>query len=103
MKIYEYRIKSLGLDHPDYVCGAGIVGTTWDDAVLGCGDSEAAAYEDALQSLAEQGWDISDLPSAADAGMDSEDVVPVDSEEFYYVAIYVREDEAASLLSGGGV
>ena len=87
-KVSEYHVESQGLDHPEYVRGVGIVGTRWDAVALGCAATEAEAYEDALESLAQCGWDVSSLPSATDAGMDSE--VAPESELWYYVAVYVR-------------
>jgi len=92
-KVSEYHIESHGLDHPQYFEGVGIVGTCWDDVAVGCGDTEAAAYEDARESLAQRDWDVSSLPSASDAGMDAEEVAPKDSEWWYYVAVYVRSDD----------
>jgi len=88
-RVSGYHIKSYGLDHPQYFPGVGIVGTRWEDVAVGIGATEAEAYEDALESLAQGDWDVSSLPSATDAGMDVEEVVSEDSELYYYVAVYV--------------
>ena len=89
-KVSEYHVESHGLDSPQYFPGVGIVGTRWEDVAIGSGDTEAEAYEDALESLAQCDWDVSSLPSATDAGMDSEEVAPEGSDMWYYVAVYVR-------------
>lgn len=89
-RVAEYHIESMGLDHPEYFRGVGIVGTDWKDVAVGIGATEAEAYEDALESLAQCDWDVSSLPGATDAGMDAEEVAPEDSDMWYYVAVYVR-------------
>jgi len=87
-KVSEYHIDSMGLDDPQYFSGAGIVGTRWEDVAVGCGDTEAAAYDDAREALAQRDWDVSSLPSAVEAGLD--DKLTITNDMLFYVAIYVR-------------
>ncbi len=62
----DYGITDYGIENADYFQGHGTAFTEYEYCALGCGDSYREALEDALDSAAQQGFDIeleaSDLP-----------------------------------------
>ena len=65
-KIAEYDVKTHGQDAPDYFQGHGIALTHWEDCATGIGGTEQEALEDALESLAQAGWDTSNIHDKLD-------------------------------------
>lgn len=79
------------IDHdymlPDYFQGCGICLTKFDDVATGCGLSRQDAYDDALEMLAQNGWDVSSIEET----FSENKFVPEDCEEsYYYVSVMVR-------------
>jgi hypothetical protein len=97
----DFEIVVHGVDHCQYFQGCGVVFTSFADVATGAGDNAKEAYDDAVESLATAGYDVSGLPThprgirATDAvrhvtvaegpGADEAN----DSEIYYYVSIRV--------------
>lgn len=60
-KVTAYEVLDHGFDAPDYFQGCGTAFTEFDDVVTGTGDTAREAYEDALESLAQGGWDVASV------------------------------------------
>jgi hypothetical protein len=90
-RIKAYEIDNMGQDHAQYFQGAGISFTDWEDVAVGVGSDAKEAYEDAVDSLAQNGWDADRLPTRP-RGIRKDDRIPADAnEEWYcYVAVRVR-------------
>ncbi len=94
-KIKEYEIINHGVDHAQYFQGCGTYFTQYDEAHTGSGDNAKDAYEDAVESIATSGWDVSSLPTRP-RGINKKDRVPAayykdeENEMYYYVSIRVR-------------
>lgn len=66
----DYEILSHGIEHSQYFQGCGTAFTEFTDVATGIGDTEAEAFEDALDMLVQQDWDtegISDKDGVASA------------------------------------
>jgi hypothetical protein len=88
--IKEYNIVDHGIEHEQYFQGHGIAMTEYSDCATGCGNNSVEAFEDALDSLAQNGWDVSAIPENA-AQKSEEDVSDGYNEEhYYYVSIDVK-------------
>ena len=72
--ITGHEVINHGVDHEQYFPGCGIAFTSYDDVATGIGDTSESAYEDALDSLAQAGWDVDALPSAQEQGLGTETV-----------------------------
>lgn len=59
-RILEYQIVDHGVEHESYFQGCGVSHTCFDDVATGIGNSLREALEDAAESLAQQGYTISD-------------------------------------------
>ena len=103
-KITEYNVTDHGVDNSQYFQGHGISYTDYEDTATGCGDSYNEAFEDALDSLAQSGWDVSTIENEekdnpkASMGVEEwlrEDGTLEEDEEpnedcYYYVSIDVK-------------
>lgn len=100
-KVKTYRIDAIGIDLPDYFPGVGISGTPWDAVAVGTGDNAKEAYQDAVEQLATDDWNVDKLPTRP-YGINKQDSVdaylrriketsgePTDLQ--YYVAVFVAE------------
>lgn len=87
----EYLIENLGLDHAEYFQGVGVSNTGWEHVVVGIGDNAKDAYEDAVEGVAQLGYDVATLPTRPH-GIRKRDCVPARAEGpwNWYVAIYVK-------------
>ena len=61
-KVAEYEVESHGVDHAQYFHGSSA--EEYDDSALGVGWSEREAFEDAMESLAQNGWTWDAEPDA---------------------------------------
>lgn len=57
----DFGWRDRGMEHAQYWPGAGTFGTKWDDVVVGTGDTAHDAAEDALETAAMSGWDVSEI------------------------------------------
>ena len=89
-RVKGFEIINHGYMYPDYFQGCGTAFTDYEDVATGCGNSAKEAYEDALESLAQNDWDTAKLPSRP-RGIRARDTVPARCEESYwYVSVRVR-------------
>lgn len=56
-QVTEFSVEFLGIDHPQYFQGVSASYTDWDEVVCGIGDTPAEAFDDALECLAQAGFD----------------------------------------------
>ena len=61
-----FEIVDHGIDHAQYFQGCGVSHTKFSDVATGCGDNPAAALSDALETLAQDGWDVSKVEASAE-------------------------------------
>jgi hypothetical protein len=69
----SYRIVDHGLMFSDYFSGHGRSYTDWEDCATGYADDVKEAVNEALEMLAENGWDLSVIEPQIKAEMDSWD------------------------------
>jgi hypothetical protein len=60
-KVADFELRDHGVDHAQYFPGCGTAFTRFDRCYTGCGDSLAEAFSDALEQVAEDGFDARDL------------------------------------------
>ncbi len=62
MKLTDYEIIRHGVEHSDYFQGCGVSFTRFDHVCTGIGDTEAEAFNDALDSVAQgHSFDIGEI------------------------------------------
>lgn len=61
-----FEIVDHGIDHAQYFQGCGISRTKFTDCATGCGDNPREALNDALETLAQAGWDVSKVEASAE-------------------------------------
>lgn len=83
---------NVTFDHGQYWQGAGTSFTEWDECHTGIGSSTTEAYEDALNLLAENDWDVSNISiDFNDVGMECECAREDDMcEHRWFFTLYVR-------------
>lgn len=60
-KISECQVLDHGFDHSQYFPGCGVSCTEFDDVSTGIGDTSAEALDDAIDGLAQRGYDVEGL------------------------------------------
>lgn len=110
--VKEYNVTDHGVDNCQMFQGHGIALTEYEDCATGCGDTYNEAFEDALESLAQAGWETAtivnedkDNPKAEttvaewlglpdecpnDPNCDGCEDCQVSEEMYYYVSIDVK-------------
>lgn len=89
-QVHDYEIIDHGYMLPDYFEGCGVAFTAYVDVATGCGSNAKEAYLDALEQLAQQGWDVDTLP-ARPQGIRARDKVPAKyPESNWYVSVRIR-------------
>ncbi len=104
--VQDYKIISHGIYESQYFPGCGTAFTEFNDVATGIGDIEAEAFDDALDDLAQLGWETDEITT--DVEPDDETTVCVgsnckfntldcseavecqDCELHYYVSIRVK-------------
>lgn len=66
--VVAYQIDELGVHLPDYFQGYGVSHTEYTDCATGIGDTPEEALEDALEMLAQSGWDTSLITDKVNTG-----------------------------------
>ena len=61
-----FEIVDHGIDHAQYFQGCGLSRTKFTDCATGCGDNPREALDDALETLAQDGWDVSKVEASAE-------------------------------------
>ena len=61
-----FEIVDHGIDHAQYFQGCGVGRTKFTEVATGCGDNPAEALADALEMLAQDGWDVSKVEASAE-------------------------------------
>lgn len=88
--ITAHKIEDRGVEHEQYFQGCGISHSKWDEVASGVGSTPMEAYEDALDSLAQNGWDTETLPQDGE-GLSKKSEIPEDGEDLHhYVCVYVK-------------
>jgi hypothetical protein len=64
--INEFQIIPHGIENSQYFQGCGISHTKFTDCATGIGSTAAEAFEDACESLAQNGWETESLACPAD-------------------------------------
>ena len=100
-QVVEYEVIDHGLESSQYFQGCGVAFTPFADVATGTGDTAREAFEDALDSLAENDWDVSKIKGKSKlsrqtvrgylrgiVGLSKEDIE--DNDTYAYVSIRVR-------------
>ena len=61
-----FEIVDHGINLIQYFQGCGVSRTKFTDVAKGCGDNPAEALADALETLAQDGWDVSKVEASAE-------------------------------------
>ena len=92
--INAYQIKNHGPENSQYWQGYGTYSSAINaqDVATGIGDNAKEAYEDAIEQLAMNGWNVDDLPKRP-TGIRKRDRLNKEEREnveyFWYVSILV--------------
>lgn len=95
-KVESYQIICHGVENEQYFQGCGVCFSDFDDVATGIGNTEHEACEDALESLAQNGWDVSTIDNDCDDKITVEDCVEVVEGEgeidgcYHYVSVRVK-------------
>jgi hypothetical protein len=90
-KIREYEIVDHGVENVQYFQGCGVAFTEFSLCVTGAGQNAKEAYEDAVDSLAQVGFDVDKLPTRP-IGINKKNRVlaSMGEECYYYVSIRIK-------------
>lgn len=92
--IEEFEIISHGVEHSQYFQGCGVSFTPYTDVATGIGMTEKEALNDALDSLAQNGWYVSAIESSEEyigANDEIPDELKGETDELYFhVSVRVR-------------
>ena len=61
-----FEIVDHGIDHAQFFQGCGVGRTKFAEVATGCGDNPAEALADALETLAQDGWNVSKVTESAE-------------------------------------
>lgn len=92
MRVAQFQIEQLGIDHPDYFPGLSTAYTDFEHKALGIGGNALEALNDAIEQVAQTVDDVTALEGVAafDGITEEIDVVDVDHdgpEALCYVGI----------------
>ncbi len=60
-RVVDFRVTCHGVEHEQYFQGHGTALTRWEECATGIGDSYGEALDDALDQIAQNGWDTSTI------------------------------------------
>ena len=91
--VLSFEVINHGVENSQYFQGCGIAYTSFEDVATGIGGSPFEALEDALESLAQNDWDVSGIKNE----LSKESEIPVNEENeenesmdvFHYVSVRV--------------
>lgn len=95
-RVTDFEVIDHGIENEQYFQGCGIACTDFTDIATGCGCDVKEAFDDALESLAQNDWDTAELehrivtakliePTDETTAND-----PEDTDRHYYVSIRVK-------------
>lgn len=105
-QITQFEIISHGIENSQYFQGCGVSFTKYTDVATGIGQSEKEALNDALESLAQNDWDVSTVEDSEDYINANDEVPkeledqPEDSDCYFYVSVRVTDEADYSLMTG---
>lgn len=83
-KIERYQVIDHGIDGSQYFQGCGVCFTDYDQVATGCGNDFHEAFEDALDSVAQAGYEVDGIEEPEH----DDESVPEDVDDtYYYVSI----------------
>ena len=99
-KIIEFDVEEHGIENSQYFQGAGISGTEYDDIATGIGNNAAEAFDDALEQLAQNDWDVTELEKekknyegGEEVGDDTGSEDEPGDDVYFYLSIRVKGEE----------
>jgi hypothetical protein len=104
-KIADYQIIQHGVNHESYFEGCGVALTPYTDVATGIGDTAEEALGDALDQLAQGGWDTSSIKDHLDDVETIDDWMEDNGEDpeeehrddplgiWFYVSVRVKEED----------
>ncbi len=96
-RVARFQVIDHGIDHSQHFQGCGTSHTEYTDVATGIGDSRQDALSDALESLAQNGWDVEGIENFYTH--DASAIVEIDRNEYgednwYHVSVRVRDGGA---------
>lgn len=64
--IRQFQVIHHGIECSQYFQGCGVSHTKFEEVATGVGDTPLEAIDDALESLAQNGWDVSSIEASDD-------------------------------------
>jgi len=89
-KPQAHEVITHGVEHEQYFQGCGTSFTPFTDVATGIGDDAAEAFDDALESLAQAGWDLDDAYGWDDLPKPHDAYLTGDEHEDMHVYVSVR-------------
>jgi len=99
--IIESEVITHGIEHEQMFQGCSTLFSNFEDCATGCGNDAGEAFDDALECLAQNGWDIKKLECERPNPEEYESVLemmnkthPLEEEDFssyhFYVSVRVK-------------
>ena len=85
--VCDYEVIVHGVEHEQFFQGCGVSFTAFTDVATGIGCDANEAYEDALESLGQAGWDVDGIKRHVSC---TECELPEDAHEDLHVFVSVR-------------
>src|ERR1035438_5584528 len=89
--VVEFEMVDHGIENSQYFQGCGLSHTDYDDIATGIGNDPAEAIDDALESLAQNDWDVEGMEKRILAQefprkrkLPTRPSVPMKAEDCYY-------------------
>jgi hypothetical protein len=91
-----WQVVECGVNYPDYFSGFGVSFTEYTDCAVGIGDTPQEALDDALEMLAQSGWNVDLITETLDDGpsLAEEDEAEWDERQAERLAAWIEEQEA---------
>ena len=88
-QVNDCEVIVHGVEHEQYFQGCGVSFTSYTDVATGIGSTAREALEDALDSLAQNDWDVEGFEAELPSGAENIEL-PDDAHEELWVYVSVR-------------
>lgn len=89
-QVQAHEVIVHGVEHEQYFQGCGVSFTEFTDVATGIGSDAYEAFDDALESLAQAGWDVDQADAWDDAPAATTCTLSADDHEEMHVYVSVR-------------
>lgn len=88
--VTEHEVIDHGYMVSDYFQGCGVAFTEFEEVATGIGSDRHEAYDDALEILAQGGWNVDSLRAAKDVGPKGRMPKDVSEDCYWHVSVRVK-------------